>query len=125
MGLASFATVSMLGMGEVARRIVGIAYYNEKTDEVCYILHCSPRFTSLPLWFWGKIDQIIQLQLYFYQHIYIVCIPQVRISHVTFWGRRADKLFRREDILTLSEVNEDSSKFLWRIHFHDRCVCAI
>ena len=34
MGLASFATASMLGMGEVARRIVGIAYYNEKTDEV-------------------------------------------------------------------------------------------
>jgi len=76
LGLASFATVSMLGMGEVARRIVGIVYYNKETDEV-------------------------------------------RISHVTFWGRRADKLFHREDILTLSEVNEDTNKFLWRVHFQD------
>ena len=34
LGLASFATASMLGMGEVARRVAGIVYYNEKTDEV-------------------------------------------------------------------------------------------
>jgi len=76
LGLASCATVSMLGMGEVARRCVGIVYYCDKTDEV-------------------------------------------RISHVTFWGRRANMLFRREDILTLSEVDEDPAKFLWRVHFQD------
>ena len=29
-------------------------------------------------------------------------------------------LFRREDILTLSEVDEDPAKFLWRVHFQDR-----
>ena len=34
LGLAGFATASMLGMGEVARRIAGFVYYNEKTDEV-------------------------------------------------------------------------------------------
>jgi len=76
LGLSSFATASMLGMGEVARRFVGFIYYCEETDEV-------------------------------------------KLSHLTFWGKRADKFLCRDDILSLSEVDEDPNKWLWRVHFKD------
>lgn len=78
MSFATFASVSLIGAGELSRRFVGLIYYSKEHDAV-------------------------------------------KISHLTFLGRRADKYYRVEDIVSLGESPEDPNNFIWRKALTDGC----
>ena len=60
--------------GEIARKLVGIIYFNPDTKKV-------------------------------------------KISHLSFFGGRVDEIVDRDEILTVSEANEDVRKRIWSLKF--------
>ena len=74
-----------------------------------------------------SISTLVLFGEFFRRFVGLVSINQdntkVRLSHVTFWGRRNDVVVPLEDILPLSETSERARNEYWQISFYENS-CA-